>query len=386
MLYADYAAGKQWGVDGFVQFESKHDVLQGCGTYFNVATYAPTGCDQASVINAFNERTAFTTGRYVHRAADVEAKDSGEFGASVRYLVSALGTELRAYAMNYHSRSFTVRGTNPNVGGGFGSLATFTRLTDPNGVRYAIMFPENIRLFGLSFDTRRGAATRIFGEVAYRPNQPLSINFADLADAFVARNPNSILNRPASGKNALALPPGATFDAFDRYKVTTASLGVNQGLPGVLGSQRVIVAAEVGWSHVSHLPDTGTIRYGRSDAYGVAAVPGVACVDSYPGKTCRLDGFVTPDAWGYRARLASTYNDGFLGAAWTPSLSVAHDIRGYSYDGTFLEGRAIVSPALRAEWRRTYFAEIAYVRYTNAPRYSMLIDRDYVQLVTGVSF
>jgi hypothetical protein len=65
---------------------------------------------------------------------------------------------------------------------------------------------------------------------------------------------------------------------------------------------------------------------------------------------------------------------------------VAHDLRGNSYDGTFLEGRVILSPALRADWGRTYFAEIAYFRYTNAARYSMLIDRDNLQIFTGVNF
>jgi len=41
--------------------------------------------------------------------------------------------------------------------------------------------------------------------------------------------------------------------------------------------------------------------------------------------------------WGYRARVASTYNEAFLGVTLTPSFTVAHDVRGYSYDGTFLE-------------------------------------------------
>lgn len=400
MLYGNFAQAKQWGVDGFVQFESRHDVLNGCGTYFNVATYAPTGCDMATVplpavgvLSAPESRTEpalLASGRYVHRAPDVEAKDSGQFGLSLRYALAELGTELRGYAMNYHSRAFTLRGTNANVGGTFGFINPFTgnfsRLTDPNGVKYALMYPEDIHLFGLSFDTRRGQATRVFGEVAYRPNQPLSLNLADVADAFVARNANSLLNRPASGKNALALPPGATFDAFDRYKVTTASIGLNQGLPGVLGAQRIVVAGELAWSHVASLPDPGTLRYGRSDAYGIAAVPGFACTDSYPGKTCAHDGFITRNAWGYRTRIAATYNDAFLGASLTPSLLFAHDVDGYSYDGTFLEGRAVFRPGIRADWGRKYFAEIMYTRFRNGARYSMLVDRDNVALVAGANF
>lgn len=386
MVYANFAAGKQWGMDAFVPYESRHDVIAGCGTYFNVATYAPTGCEMATVAIPATEPVLLATGRYVHRAPDVEAKDGGEFGLSLRYALAQLGTEVRGYAMNYHSRAFMLGGTNANIAGGFGNL--LSRLTDPNGVKYALVYPEDIHLFGLSFDTRRGQATRVFGEIAYRPNQPISLNLADVADAFVARNPNSILNRPASGKNALALPPGANFDAYDRFRVTTASFGLGQGFPGVLGSQRVIAGVELGWSHVSELPDPGTIRYGRSDAYGVAAVPGspVPCADAYPGKTCAHDGFVTRNAWGYRARIASTYNDAFLGAALTPSLFVAHDVKGYSHDGTFLEDRMLYGPGLRAEWGKTYFAEAVWTRYSNKPRYSMLIDRDNVQLMAGAHF
>ena len=384
MIYADFAAGSAWGVDGFLQLESRHDILNGCGTYYNVATYAPTGCNQANVSTTLNEAQAFASGAYVHRSADVEARNSGEFGISVRYNAASLGTQFRAYAMNYHSRLFTVRGTNPNIAGGFGNA--LTRLTDPNGVKYALLYPEDIHLYGVSFDTRRGRATRVYGELAYRPNQPLSLNFADLADAFVARNPNSILNRPGSGKNALALPPGATFDAYDRYGVTTAAIGANQGLPGMLGSQQVVVSVEFALSHVNNLPDANVIRYGRSESYGVAEIPGVPCTDAYPGKTCSLQGFITNNAWGYRARVASTYNEVLFGGSLTPSLLVAHDIRGYSYDGTFIEGRVLIAPSLRANWGRRYFAEITYLRFTNAAPYSMLIDRDNVVMYAGASF
>ena len=401
MVYANLAGAKHWGVEGFVPFEARHDVLAGCGTYFNVATYAPTGCNMATVAlppvgvlaspASRTEPALLASGRYVHRAPDVEADDGGEFGVALRYSFAQLGTDVRAYAMNYHSRAFMLRGINANVGGTFGALnpitGNFSRLTDPNGVRYALIYPEDIRLYGLSFETRRGQATRVFGEISYRPNQPLSINLADVADAFVARNPNSILNQPASGKNALALPPGANFDAYDRYGVTTATLGLNQGFPGVLGAQRTIFGFELGWSHVASLPDPGVIRYGRSDAYGIAAVPGFACTDSYPGKTCAHEGFVTKNSWGYRTRFALTYADTFLaGAAITPSFSIAHDVDGYSHDGTFLENRMLYGPGIRADWRRTYFAEAQWIRYSNRPRYSMLIDRDHVTLATGVLF
>ena len=365
-------------------YEWRATALQGCGTYFNVATYAPEGCLQANVLPTVNEAAAFANNLYVHRAPDVAASDSGEFGLSLRYRPSE-ANDFRAYAMNYHSRAFHVRGINANVAGGFGTLAPpfFSRLTSPDGVKYALVYPEDIRLFGLSFDARRGRATRFFGEIAFRENQPVSLNLADVVDAFVARNPRALLAQPASGVNALALPPGATFDAYDRFDVTTLILGAGQGLPGILGADRIVVGLEAGWSHVHNLPDPNVRRYGRSDAYGVAAVPGFPCVDSYPGKTCTLEGFVTSNAWGYRARLSAAYESAFLGATLIPSLGLAHDVDGYSHDGTFLEGRTAWRPSLRAEWGKTWFAEVAYTYVRDATRFSMLVDRDHMVLFAG---
>jgi hypothetical protein len=390
MVYADFAAGKQWGLDGFVAYESRQHVLNGCGTYLNVATYAPTGCLQANVLPNVNEPTALATNLYVHRAPDVKAQDGGEFGVSLRYTAATLGTVLRGYAMNLHSRAFMLRGINagPGVSTDPTPAGIADRLANPNGVRYALTYPENIPVLGLSFDTRRGRATRIFGEISYRHRQPIMLNLADVVDAFVVRNPFSLLNQPASGKNALALPPGATFDAFDRYDVTTLIVGAGQGLPGILGAQHLIVAGEVGWSHISNLPDPGVLRYGRSDAYGIAAVPGspLPCADSYPGKTCALDGFVTSNSWGYRARISASYPDALAGATLTPSLGVAHDVDGYSHDLTFLEGRTVWRWGLRADWGKRYFAEAYFTHVRDATRYSMLVDRNNVVLFAGASF
>ncbi|MBI4984633.1 MAG: DUF1302 family protein, partial [Rhodocyclales bacterium] len=41
MIYANLAAGKQWGVDGFVQYEYRPLVLPPCGTFFNASNFVP---------------------------------------------------------------------------------------------------------------------------------------------------------------------------------------------------------------------------------------------------------------------------------------------------------------------------------------------------------
>lgn len=383
MISANLAGGKDWGAEGFVQYEFLPTALPGCGTFLMTPNYVPTGCNYVSVLPTINDPTALTTGRYPKRSPDAIAKDSGQYGLSLRYTAAGLNTDFRAYAMNYHSRLPSIRVINANVAGGYGTLTTLTRLTDPNGVKYASVYAEDIRLYGLSIDTRLDATMRVFGEIAYRPNQPLNVNPADLIAAFLTRSPTSAL---VLAKNTNAIAPGGIFDAYDRFKVTTASLGANKAFAKTWGAERLILSGELGWSHVAGLPDTGMLRYGRSEFYGVAAINGYPCTDtSTAQKSCARDGFITSNAWGYRARLSAIYPGTFFGGTLTPSLSFVHDVSGYSYEGTFLKNRKVLSPAIRANWDKKYFAEIQYTRFSGGA-YFTLADRENVTLVVGINF
>jgi Protein of unknown function (DUF1302) len=387
MFSGSLAPSANTSLEAWLQIEFRHNVLAPCGTFNAVANYAPTGCSYVSVLGGagVDDPSALASGRYPKRSADVEARDWGQFGLSLAHRLPPLGTELRAYAANYHSRAPSIRVINPNLGGGFGTLgAAPTRLTDPNGLKYAMMFAEDIRLFGLSASQTFAPTLRAYGELAYRRNQPLAINASDLIAAFLTRAPNSALQL-AKGTNAL--PPGATFDGFDRFKTTTLTLGAIKTWLNLAGASRIVLAGEVGFSRVAGLPDPGTLRYGRSDDYGLAAVSGgAACVDNTAAqKACARDGFVTSSAWGYRLRVAATYPGLFAGGTLTPSLQFGHDVSGYSFDGTFLEGRQQIRAALRMEWARQYSAEMIYTRWQGG-RYFNQTDRDTLALAGGLRF
>ncbi len=385
MIYANFIGDGTWSGDGFIQYEYRPSVLAPCGAFFDAAYYAPTGCNYASVLGSanVNDPTAIAKGLYPKRNPDLLARDSGQYGLSLRYTASRLNTDFRAYALNYHSRTPSIHGTNPNVAGGYGSLATFTRLTDPNGLKYALIYAEDIRLYGLSFDAKPDPSFRVYGEIAYRPNQPLNLNLSDLIAAFLVRAPNSALNL---AKKTNAIAPGGAFDGYDRYRVTTASLGSRAVIPATWGAQRLTLSGELGWSHVGGLPNAGLLRYGRTDDYGVAAINGVPCVDTTVAqKSCAHDGFVTRNAWGYRIRLAANYPAAFFGATLTPSLAFAHDVSGYSYDASFLNGRKTLRSGIRADWGKNYYAEAEYAN-TSGGEYNPQIDRDYLTFVVGVNF
>jgi hypothetical protein len=108
-------------------------------------------------------------------------------------------------------------------------------------------------------------------------------------------------------------------------------------------------------------------------------------VDAVPGKTCTSDGYVSASAWGLKIRASATYAPAASGIIWTPSVLWSKDLRGYSYDGAYSEGRALLRPALRAEFGTRYFGEVQYHRFSGG-KYNLLTDRDHVNVVAGARF
>ena len=387
MVYAKLATGSNWGLEGFVPYEFRSTVLNPCGTFYAAPNYAPTGCGYVAVLggSGVNDPTGLSTGRYPKRGPDMYANDSGQWGLSANYRFDDANMDMRGYAMNYHSRTPVVRVTNANIAGGYGALgATLTRLIDPNGIKYAMVYPEDIQLIGVSVNAAINPSLQTYGELVVRPNQPISLNASDLIAAFLTRSPVAALNL---AKGVIAIPPGGSFDGYDRFRVSTLTVGSTKSWKDIAGASRVVLLGEVGLSNVAGLPDAGVLRYGRSDDYGVAAVTGgAACVDTTPSqKSCALDGFVTSNAWGYRFRLSASYAGLIGGATLTPSITFAQDVSGYSHDGTFVEGRQALRPAIRADWGKQYFAEMQYSKLWGG-RYNAQIDRDTLTMSAGMRF
>ena len=408
MLSLSVLGGKDWALDGYVPFEFRPTEMPGCGTFFDVASIVQPGCNMAaavgapiagtplSTLNSLTEASLLTSGYYVHRESDVKPKGIDQFGLSLRYTVASWNTEIRGYAATSDNTLPNIyRVTVEDVNGATlpaGLAGGLARLTNPNGLKYSVIFPEGTHMFGLSFDTKFDPTARVFGEVAYRPNQPLGMSPNDLLTASLLRAPTSLL---AIRKDYLAVPAGGAFDGYDRFGVVTANLGTNKVFLKALGADRIVLAAELGMSHVDDLPDPTVMRYGRGLAYGPAPYEMngalTACAETapglngVPGKTCTGDGFVSSDSWGVRGRASATYANALFGAALTSSLTLAKDVRGYSYDGTFSQGRLTARPALRADLDKRYFAEIAYTHFGGG-KYNLLADRSNVGLVAGMSF
>lgn len=338
MLQFSQQLSDNLAVSGFYQLEWRQSLLENCGTFFAGNTLAE-GCDTDILLGNHGEDMM-----RVARLSDRHARDSGQWGASLHYFLPQLETELGAYFINYHSRT-------PMVGGA--SLDT-----DNADAGYFAEYPEDIRLYGLSFSSMLASGTRWQGEISYRPNAPLQFNTLDMLYGH-------------------SLLPGDGSQGYERKPVTQLQTGLSHIFDGVMGAAQLTLQGELGWTHVGSLESKHEQRYGRAAAWGPSAA---VCAE---GAHCRNGGFTTRDAWGYRLRGVWAYHNVFPGVHLSPNLAWSHDVSGYA--GEFEEGRKAVSIGVDADYRELYRASLAYTNFFGG-RYSQLHDRDFLSFTLGVRF
>ena len=425
MLYVSQSLSDRLSFEAFYQLEWDQTIVDNCGTFFAVDV-AQDGCNNnyhagSNAIAplrgiAAQEGIGFDVtneGVVIPRGGDRDARDSGQFGLALRWLGDT--TEYGAYFMNYHSRTPIVStGTASGIlaaagaaAGGAGvapgveaavcgslGLAPGCSLTTPgvagavqettggllqsaalgNG-RYYLEYPEDIRLYGLSFSTTLPTGTAWSGEISYRPNAPVQINTQDLTRALL--NPLS-LGLTGSAASPIATVEGGDNRGYNRKEITQIQTTFTHFFDQILGAGRVTVVGELGYVHVGGLESRSELRYGRDAIFG--SVDDAAALADY-GR----HGFVTANSWGYRLRALADYTNVFAGVNLTPNISFSHDVDGYGPNGLFNEGAKAVSIGLDAVYQNTYTASLSYTDFFGGD-FNTLTDRDFLAFSVGVNF
>ena len=422
MFYVSQSLTDNLSAEAFYQLEWDQTVVDNCGTFFSQPDIVADGCD--SNLRVLNKRSQIPAialgplaangvnvdeeGVLVRRGPDRDARDSGQWGASLKYMFEPLDTEFGAYFMNYHSRApiFSATGAPQSVyntaaalPGPFAALAPLLVAGNSN---YFLEYPEDIRLYGLSFSTTLPTGTAWSGEISYRPNAPVQLNSTDILFAGV---------RPLGGAltNASLLTgvPGQDLHGYERKEITQIQTTFTHFFDQVMGASRLTLVGEVGATYVGGLESRSDKRYGRDPVYGPGELPATGTVDTCanilnnstingagPGspqnnrsRNCENDGFTTSMSWGYRGRAIWEYNDVFAGVNLKPNVAWSHDVSGYSPGpgGNFEEGRKAVSLGVDAEYQNTYTASLAYTNFFDG-KYTTVDDRDFVALSFGVNF
>ena len=418
LFYVSQSLTDNLSAEAFYQLEWDQTVTDNCGTFFAQADVAADGCSDnlrllakrsslpAAALPALTAAGVDVNeeGVRVRRSGDRDARDSGQFGVALRYNYDPLDTEFGAYFMNYHSRLplFNATGASAATYAAASRAGALGPLLVAGDSSYFYDFPEDIRLYGLSFATTLPTGTAWSGEVSYRPNAPVQLNTTDILFAGV---------RPLGGaySNASVLDgtPGEDLKGYRRKEITQLQTTLTHFFDQVMGAERLTVVGEVGVTHVGGLESSSQMRYGRDAIFGPGALPATGGLDTCaailntgtiagagPGtsasnrsRNCTDGGFTTSTSWGYRARAIWDYNSVFAGINLRPSIAWSHDVSGYSPSpgGNFEEGRKAVSLGLDAEYQNTYTASLSYTNFFDG-KYTTVDDRDFVALSFGVNF
>ncbi|WP_085726546.1 DUF1302 domain-containing protein [Pseudomonas sp. R37(2017)] len=398
MFYLSQGLSENITAEGFYQLEWDKSVVDNCGTFFGSDPVAQ-GCNDRLVAAGRDlaPGVAKNTGgaaavaaglddAYIPRGKDNDARDGGQYGVALRWFIPELNdTELGAYAINYHSRNPYLSVTQSTV-----RASAANPFAGVRSATYFIDYPEDIHLYGLSFQTSVGGAS-VGGEVSYRPNMPLQINTTDLLGAATLTATSPLIT---SGFAANTL--GTEVNGYKRMPVTQAQVTATRFFDQVMGADRLTLIGEVGYNHIGGLDkaDGSGVRFGRNPVFGSGELLGAAAAAcrgtavgtataSNPAQECNDDGFYTSNSWGYRARAKLDYPNVIAGINLSPNLAWSHDVQGYGPN--FEEGSKAISVGLDADYRSTYTASLSYTDFFGGD-FNTNVDRDYVALSFGVNF
>ncbi|WP_293370301.1 DUF1302 domain-containing protein [Nevskia sp.] len=290
-------------------------------------------------------------------------KGLGQFGVATRYFADWLGsTEFGAYYLSYHSRAplvSAIKSNDPRNGSGTTSVLTPTPLGAVSGqngsAAYFLEYPEDINLFGLSFNTQLPSGIALQGEYTYRPNLPLQRGATELL--------LTALNLPSNfAANPATIAAGAEIRGWQRIKAHQIQATATQVVPTILGAQQLALVGEIGYAFLD-LP--GDVLF---EGPGVALPALQASANAASGgSTQRGEGYATQHSWGYRAVARLDYLSLIGAINVSPRAVFSHDVKGVS--PTFNEGSQAATFGVNFNYQQVYTVDFSYTSFFGGREY-----------------
>lgn len=395
MLWGSAGVTLNGSIEAFYQFEWDETEPDPSGSFFSTNDFATPGGSKLMLgFGAAPDTIPFgpagaaaagatPVGVAVPRGPDRDADDSGQYGLAYRVYVPELNdTELGFYYMNYHSRL-------PIISARSGTMAGLASGDYAGSARYFTEYPEDIQLFGASFNTQAGTTGwALQGEVSHKLDVPLQVDDVELL--YAALSPLAIAEGAAgmpgvgtllAGTNQVA-PGGVGFDTvipgFIERDVTQVQMTATRLFPNILGANQMALAAEVGVTHVNDMPSQNELRL-EVPGTGTSGNP-VHTTQGVQPATEDRDNFADATSAGYQIRGQLTYNNAIGPVALIPTFAFRHDFSGNSPGpgGNFLEGRKAITLGLEANLRNQWSAELSYTNFFGAGRLNLINDRDFI--------
>ncbi len=358
----------------------------------------------------------FACANSVPRLPNRNARDDGQFGVAVHWFAEDWGnTDFGFYFLNYHSRLPLLSGKSVSTA----ALPAPLGPGVPTGLTagYFVEYPEDIHMYGMSWNTTLPGGVAWQGEISYRPNMPLQVDDVELL--FAALTPLNILNslNPAGFPQAVMfcsqlIPNCGRIDfgkevrGYRRHEVSQLQMTFTKAFPTVLGAEQVALVGEIGATEVADLESPDVLRYegeGTDTGGGfsvndcsyittqIGQVPNVAtCPKGALRNPATLEGgFPTQFSWGYRLAARADYNSVF-GTSFTlsPRIAFNHDVNGTTPGpgGNFLEGRKSGTVGVEANYLNKLVFDLSYTAFWGGGSFNQISDRDFASFTVKYSF
>lgn len=294
--------------------------------------------------------------------------------------------------------SVSTEAVNATVVGGstLGSLyaSAFATSEYAQTAEYFIEYPEDIELYGVSFNTTLGGTgIALQGEYSYRRDVPLQVD--DLELLFAALGP---ISGALASNNQLAnvqdptqfdSPYEQTLDGYKRLDVSQIQATATKLFGPTFGADQFLLLGEVAVTYVHDMPDKDELRFEGPGTYisGNQALAG-AHAPTAIGKYEDESHFADDTSWGYRLVTRLDFNNAIGALTLSPRIAWAHDVDGISPGpgGNFLEDRKAITFGLGANYQNTWTADLSYTDYFGAGRYNLVNDRDFLAFNIKYSF
>jgi hypothetical protein len=390
-------------VEAYYQFTWEDLKIDPVGSYFSTSDAAGAGAQK--VMLAFGAvpdsvpvghpplPPSFSPiGSAVPRVDADEPSQQGQYGAALRFFTDNLGgAEFGLYFENYHSRLPLLMGTTGTSTGLFAGNYAAT-------ANYFVTYPEDIKLFGASFNTQLGRTGIAWqGEVSHRLDVPLQVDDVELIYAMLSplrllpaipqlapiRAVGSLL---AATNQVGAFGFAESVSGYRRFDTTQIQTTATKAFSQFLGADQFVLVGEVGWSKVHDLPEQSVLRLDGPGTY-TTGNPIHTTAGVQPG-TEPASAFPTSDSWGYVLAGRFDFLNAIRAVNMSPRFSFAHDVSGISPGpgGNFLEDRKALTFGVGFQYRINWELDLSYTDFFGADRYNLINDRDFVAANIKYSF
>ena len=229
---------------------------------------------------------------------------------------------------------------------------------------YHIEYPENLQVFGVSFNTSLGASGwALQGEYSFHPDAPLQRTEASLFEEGLRPLTEALQGRSTRELQAKLTP--TRLQGYVERDVSQLQVTATKVFGPVAGADSMAFITEAAVMHVHDMPDKNTMPL---DTGGIGS--DIADATSF----------------GYRAAARLDYNNAVGAARLSPYAQLQHDVSGSSPGpgGPFVDGRKVLTLGLGVSYLESWRGSLGYTMHAGGN--NQLSDRDFVTASVSYSF